>query len=180
MKMKPTTEIWMKFAYLHFLYLFCGFTLMASDDLPFPDQSTNKFPSAEQITNIQIDPPGISWVITIYRDGRVSAQYGQGPEDNMGMPPGTISFERICRLLLTSVPNATPHSNTQITFFTAGKVALSSRYLRDDTLLRYLFPNDPSNWRTLIPILETNKITISPISPRAKEILQKYPIYKPD
>jgi hypothetical protein len=178
--MKVNGKSWLKCVHVLILCLLYALKLTASDALPVPGQTGSNLPSAEKITSITVIPPGLEWWISIYPDGHVSAQYGQGPEDNMGMPPGAISFQRFCHLMLSAVADARPHSDTQIIFIAAGKNAFSSHYLRDDTLLRYLFPNDSSNWKSVTRFIESNKIAILPLRPRVQEILQKYPIYKAD
>jgi hypothetical protein len=179
MNMKPTGKNRMKCTYLHFLYLFCAIKLMASDDLP-SRTAFAPLPSSEQVTSIEIITPGHGWKIWIFPDGHVTAQWGVGSFDNMGMPPGTISFQRFCRLVLSSAEDAAPHSEadipafrkrTQIVFLTSGTDSFYAHYLRDDTLPRYLFPNNPSNWQTPEYPIAANANTISPLKLRVLDIL---------
>jgi hypothetical protein len=142
-----------------------------------------ELPNADSVTRIRIQPAGARWFITINLDGSVSADLGShfSPHYQMQMVPGTIDFPRLRALLLRSVASEPLSCGSKVWFSTANESLVIPNNLRDDTLLRYLFPNDRTAWKRVMPRLtkdlKPDGLEISEISAETASLLERFPIY---
>jgi hypothetical protein len=112
--------------------------------------------------------PTHGWILDLYPDGRVHAQWGSLSGDGASVPKGTVRFDALLASVRRLRVDTKVDGGTQIAIVEAQESSATAFYVSDDTLFRYLVSSVSDKW-----MQDAGGV-------RFHELLKMHPIYPGD